>query len=394
MSLSLPTWNRRRLGLGLLALGVLLLAVVLVTPAAGHVNRGSTWSRSPAGYSAWYESLESQNIPVQRWQRPITELLSQLDGGIPEGTTTLIQTSPDAVATLVVVLPGFVDETSLFTLLPWLPSWIESDHRLVVLGLKNPVTAAPFSQTLPTARGPVALDTRRRQKLQPEQSLILGDDYGAVVWQLEEGASEVILAATPNLGANAYLNSAGNFALLTDLVTRQGGSVWVDEYLHGYRDGDAIAAEVGGNSWLHYLARTPLVVLAAQILAVTLLALLAQNRRLGQCQTLSAPVIDNSQAYITALAGVLYKANSHDFVRQTLAQAERLRLQKSLGLGDTPVTNAQLETAWIQQRGGTASDLAVLLHPPVIRQEAQLRAWLKPLQSLHQRIQETSATHE
>jgi hypothetical protein len=50
---------------------------------------------------------------------------------------------------------------------------------------------------------------------------------------------EITFVVNAFLAANAYLNAPGNFALLTDLVTRNGGQVWVDEYLHGYRDAEA-----------------------------------------------------------------------------------------------------------------------------------------------------------
>ncbi|NJL50124.1 MAG: DUF4350 domain-containing protein, partial [Leptolyngbyaceae cyanobacterium SM2_5_2] len=33
----------------------------------------------PAGYSAWYAALAEQGIPVQRWQRPVEDLLQQLE---------------------------------------------------------------------------------------------------------------------------------------------------------------------------------------------------------------------------------------------------------------------------------------------------------------------------
>ena len=106
-----------------------------------------------------------------------------------------------------------------------------------------------------------------------------------------------------------------------------------------------------------------------QAIAIILLLLLGLNRRLGNRLTVQAPVLDNSQAYIKALAGVLHKANSHDFVVKTITQSERLRLQKALGLGDKPVSDDQLVTAWVQQTGGSAADLTALLQPPTPRHD-------------------------
>ena len=380
---SLPQ-NRRTLIVGLLALALLLGLLMVSAPTTGRLDSGSTWHRGPAGYSAWYESLEQQGIAVQRWQRPVEALIQQLEE-LEEATVTLVQNPAVAPETLVAVLPGFIDQSALPALLPWMPDWIEAGHRLVVLGVKVPATAAPFSQTLTSDVGTVKVDTRRRYSRGPKLGVDLEDEYGAVVWRqaLASGQGQVTMVATPHLGANAYLNEPGNFALLTELVGGDGGRVWVDEYLHGYRDQEAIAAAVGGDSWLNYVARTPLLLLAVQALAVTLLALLAFNRRLGQRRALVAPAIDNSRAYIQALAGVLHKAGSHDFVVQTLSQAERVRLQKELGLGATPLPIEQLQAAWNVQRSRSAIDLAAVLHPPTPKGESQLRNWLKRLQSLH-----------
>jgi hypothetical protein len=382
----ISTWRRRPLGLGLLALALLLGLLLLAAPATSHRNSGSTWHRGPAGYSAWYEHLQTQGVTVQRWQRPVSELIQRLGG---EGTplTTLVQANPapePRPETLVAVLPGFVDPSEIPGLLPWLPDWLATGHQLVVLGVKMPTTAAPFSQTLASAVGPVRVETRRRH---PGPSESLRDDYGAVVWQQGTDSGAFTAVATPHLAANAYQSQPGNLALLTALVAVPGGRVWIDEYLHGYRDDDAIAAELGdrfgSNNWLSYLARTPLVILAAQVLIVTLLALIALNRRLGQRRPLPTTSLDNSQAYIQALAGVLHRSGSPDFVMQTLGQAEQLQLQKSLGLGNTLLPIDQLQAAWEERWGLPSPDLTVLQRAPVSRGNRPLRLWLQQLQSLH-----------
>lgn len=381
MMRSLPL-NRRRLIAGLLALTLLLGLMLFSAPATSPLESGSTWHRGPAGYSAWYDSLEQQGVMVQRWQRPVDALLEQLEAEEP--TVTLMQNAPVSSETLVAVLPGFIDESELPALLPWLPAWVEAGHHLVILGVKAPVTAAPFSQTLSSRAGPVQIDTRRRYTIIGSGlDVELEDEYGTVVGQQAMGDGRVMIAATPHLGANAYVNQPGNFALLTALVAGADQRVWIDEYLHGYRDEEAIAAEVGGDSWLHYLARTPLVILLVQILAITLLALLAFNRRLGQRRSLPTPRVDNSQAYIQALAGVLHKADSHDFVVQTLSQAEHLQLQKALGLGSTLLPVEQLQLTWNEQPDRPNIDLAALLRPSIPKTESQLRDWLKRVQSLH-----------
>ena len=392
MMRSLPV-NRRTGVLGLLALALLLGVMLFGAPATSHLESGSTWHRGPAGYSAWYESLEQQGITVERWQRPVETLLEQL--GEPEDTTvTLIQNRAVTPETLLVVLPGFIGQGDVSNLLPWMPQWVEAGHRLVVLGVKAAATAAPFSQVLDSPVGSVKIDTRRREKMVVAEDTILRDEYGVVVFEIQLAGKEFTVAVTPHLAANAYQNQPDNFAFLTELVAGSGERVWVDEYLHGYRDQDAIAAEVGGDSWLNYLAGTPLLILVAQALAVTLVALVALNRRLGQRRTLHPPAVDNSRAYIQALAGVLHRAGSHDMVVQTLGQAEQIQLQKKLGLGSAPLPIDRLQAAWEQQASRPNLDLAAILNPPALTGERPLREWLKQLQSLHSPTQETPAGHE
>jgi len=389
---SLPV-NRRTGVLGLLALALLLGVMLFGAPATSHLESGSTWHRGPAGYSAWYESLEQQGITVERWQRPVETLLEQL--GEPEDTTvTLIQNRAVTPETLLVVLPGFIGQGDVSNLLPWMPQWVEAGHRLVVLGVKAAATAAPFSQVLDSPVGSVKIDTRRREKMVVAEDTILRDEYGVVVFEMQLAGKEFTVAVTPHLAANAYQNQPDNFAFLTELVAGSGERVWVDEYLHGYRDQDAIAAEVGGDSWLNYLASTPLLILVAQALAVTLVALVALNRRLGQRRTLHPPAVDNSRAYIQAMAGVLHRAGSHDMVVQTLGQAEQIQLQKKLGLGSAPLPIDRLQAAWEQQASRPNLDLAAILNPPALTGERPLREWLKQLQSLHSPTQETPAGHE
>lgn len=105
------TWNRRTVILGSVALVLLLGLLLLGAPAISRSDSGSTWHRGPAGYSAWYESLEQQGVTVQRWQRPVTDLLEQVGRAekkpqqkpIPpgsEGTTTTLNQDRLPLATV------------------------------------------------------------------------------------------------------------------------------------------------------------------------------------------------------------------------------------------------------------------------------------------------------
>ena len=381
--------NRRYWIAGIAAL--LLILLLLSAPASNRINSGSTWGNAPDGYSAWYAYMEEQGATIKRWQRPLAELIEQdLEQDLPEGkSATLLQVIPSATAN---------------PLSSGLEDWLNQGNTLITLAQRQAVTAAPFTSQLDASAGKVTIETRRRyrpnnddadednlgdyQEIRDLQSsvqstlttdLLLADEYGAVVWQSSAEAGRQILSTTPFLAANAYQDAPGNFAFLADLVTQTGGPIWVDEYLHGYKDSDVVVEEVAG-SWIGYLAKTPLLILAVQAGAILLVGLVAQNRRIGRARSLFTPKINNSEAYIKALAGVLHKANNHDFLVETLVRAEQKSLQRALGLGAALVSQSTLRAAWQQSTGRSEADLNVMQARP--RSDSALHTWLRQLQAL------------
>jgi len=371
--------NRRYLTIAIV--GIVLLMVLAIAPTYSRIQSGSTWSSAPDGYGAWYEYMQQQGAPIERWQRSLTALVEETDANQP--------------ATLLRIVPPSMP-AGLSLSEPNLYEWVEQGNQLVILGQQRPTTAAPFSSQVSSQSGTVIVATRRRANRGDyvrgdTVTSILSDAYGAVVWEsgiknyegaLAAGDTNVFQSTTPFLAANAYLSEPGNFAFLAELVQADGGPIFVDEYLHGYKDAEVVVEEVAG-TWVGYLAKTPLLIVVVQSVVILLIALIAQNKRLGLVRSLRAPKTDNSAAYITALAGVLNKANSQDFLIETLTQAEQKALQRSLGLGDAPVPLTTLQTAWQQTTGHSPAELNVLKAKP--RGSVALKQWLKRLQQLHTR---------
>lgn len=379
--------NRRQGGIGLVAIALIGLFIVLLAPTNNRVQSGSTWGYGPDGYAAWYAYMVEQGAAIQRWQRPVSALLDQVDNA-----------AADMPATLLQVRPRPVTPDTLFFSEPSLRDWVQAGHHLIVLGQAEPATAAPFTTQLAATVGPVTIQTRRRRELPttpgslPQAQAaqtdnaqtiapLLSDDYGAVVWRQTAQPDHLVIATTRFLAANAYLDAAGNFAFLADLVRTAEGDIWVDEYLHGYRDEAIVIDEVAG-SWLGYLAQTPLLLGGIQAGIVLVIALVAHNRRPGMKKTVQAPRMDEGAAYLQALSGVLHKANSQDFLVETLTRAEQKALQRALGLGDGPVSLDALKTAWHRVTGRSGDQLAVLQVAP--RGNAALQTWLEKLQLLTQ----------
>ncbi|MEO1589906.1 MAG: DUF4350 domain-containing protein [Cyanobacteria bacterium J06632_22] len=374
--------TRRTVWLGVLTLGVLCLLLIVLAPESGQKTSGSTYSRAPEGYRGWYEQALAEGVPVERWQRPIEEIL-------PEGQAggqTLLRIFSGNVSRIVA--EGIYSEED------WFEAWLAAGNRIVSLGVRQPVSEANFRTLQDSPQGKVEVHTRRRQTdLTGNRAKELSDRYGAIVWRENINPGTVVFATTPHLAANAYQDSPGNYDFFTQLVTGdeagdEAGTIWIDEYLHGYRDADVVLETVAEN-WSSYLSSTPIAVIALQLSLLVLLYILAQNRRSGTLAALREPKIDNSQAYIDALAGVLRKANSYAFVANAIARAERQKLQQALGLGQAAVDDKTLMAAWQQQTGKDGKGLQSLLTPPQIQGKAAdqaFSAWLAQIQTLRQEI--------
>jgi hypothetical protein len=271
----------------------------------------------------------------------------------------------------------------------------------VILGVHQPVTKASFSTLHKMPMGDVKIDTQRRNnQIKQTQEQLLGDRFGAIVWQENLEKGQIIFATTPYLAANAYQDFRGNYEFLARIVTQSGirsqeseaskipNVVWVDEYIHGYKDAEVIKREHRQNI-LSYFTQTPVFPALVQIIIFLLVAIWAGNRRFGKPKTLPTPAINNSEAYIQALAGVLQKANSSEFILDVVGKEEQLQLQKALFLGQEKLDHQTLINAWLQQTGHPATELEQLLQMQTQKHrmsEPNLLNWLRKWQLIRQTL--------
>ena len=347
---------RRRWWLAAIAIA----AIVLISLASAPNNRsrlGSTYSRSPDGYGAWYAYMQNRGTPVKRWQKPPSELSKQ-------NQMTLLRVLSQSNSGF-----NYVER-----------QWVERGNTLIILGIRQPVTPADFSTKQQNDELiNIKIDTQRRAQVSKQQRSLLGDRYGAVVWQEKIGAGQVIFCVTPYLAANAYQDYPNNYKYLAQLVTQPEQPIWVDEYIHGYRDQE-VRERAGERDFLSYLAQKPLAAALFQAAIVLVVFILASNRCFGQPATIATAIADNSTAYIEALAGVLQKAQASDFVIDTVGNAEQKQLQQALGLGQIPLERQELIHAWAQQTGRSPDELEQLLrlHGQKRRpSDTDLLNWLK-----------------
>ncbi|WP_138502457.1 DUF4350 domain-containing protein [Nostoc sp. PA-18-2419] len=348
--------SNRLAWMGAIALAAIVLLTLIAAPNNTKLDAGSTYNRAPNGYGAWYAFIEHQGISIKRWQKPFNEIHSE--------------NSP----VTFLVISSYPRDTTLDS---QEREWVEKGNTLVILGTGGRVTEADFSTVQKSLNGDIKIDTRRRNKKVNQKQIDLGDRFGAIVWQEKYKQGKVIFSTTPYLAANAYQDNLSNFRYLADIV-KNGNTIFVDEYIHGYKDADVRQKESEGDL-SSFFAKTPLFPIFIQVGILLLMLIWAQNRRFGKPLTLDTPVPDNSKAYIQALALVLQKADTTDFVTEMVGKQEQLHLQKALGLGQIPLEHQALLNFWIEKTGASGAELDAVLKLQSRKQpmsEQELLSWL------------------
>jgi len=344
---------------------VVLISISFFAAPSSKINSGSTYNHQPDGYSAWYNFMQKQGYAIQRWQRPFTDIPHK------KGTATMIQINSS--------LGGLTNVSQEQE------HWLEKGNTLIILGVRQPVTAVKFSTQQKSALGNIIINTSRRYPKSQPGEIVLGDRSGAIVWKKTYGKGKAIFATTAYLAANAYYGY-NNFTYLAQLVGKTSQPVFVDEYIHGYQDRD-IRNQEKKDSIVTYLVNTPLFLVVLQVSVLLLIFIRAENMRFGKPITLDTTVIDNSQVYINALATVLQKAESRNFVVEMVGREEQIQLQKALGLNQTVLLQQPLLQAWSEKTGTSTVGLDRVLKLQQRKNrisEQELISWLEEWQRLRE----------
>ena len=371
----MPNFRQRKWLLGAIAIAIIVILTLVSAPGGNKNNNGSTYGHSPSGYGAWYEYMSQKDVAIQRWRKPFSQLTKNQTQDI----------------TLMRVVTGANYQFSSSRLAKVERDWVSRGNTLIILGVNQPATAAPFKSSLTyrhstLSSSSIEIETTRRYQVEKDTQSLLSDRFGTVIWQSKIGQGKVIYCTTPYLAANAYQDSLDNYQFLAGLIDSQ-QTIYVDEYIHGYKDKETIAKEEKEKSGvLDYLAQTPWYLLFIQLVIIASIAILAALRRFGRPITAKVAIVDNSTAYIDALAGVLEKANSTDFVVDTISKDEQLKLQAFLGLGKSLVDEETLIAAWKQQKTELVTELSQVLHLSQTNQkisDAQLISWIEKWQKIN-----------
>lgn len=356
---------KRRKTLILIAIAsfLLILITLFFAPTKNQQQSGSTFNRQPDGYAAWYEYMKGKNINIQRSEKPFQKLIKNNDSPL-----TLLQIKPNSQQYFYSSINA---------------DWVKKGNNLIIVGVKEFPTKAEFSTIHNSDFGMIKIETSRRRKYQYPTKSILKDEFGDIVWKNQIGKGEITKIVTPYFAANAYQDYTANYEFLAELVTKYNQPIWVDEYLHGYKDEEVIKEEIGQDLF-SYLAKKPLMIVFIQGIILLLVYLWGFNNRFGKPLKLFSPKINYSEAYINALSSVLHKSESSDFLVEMIGKEEQLQLQKQLGLGNTLLDNQTLIEVW-QNQGGNKKQLQSILSFPTKKtrfQEKDLLIWLNQWQTI------------
>jgi hypothetical protein len=369
--------NWQLFGLAAIAIGLL----TIISAIGGDLRQpGSSYSIAPNGYQAWYQTAIDRGIKIDRWQKSFAQLakLSQYEEG-----TTLLQVNPK------------LERLQLTTLQR---QWVSGGNTLAILGITAPAWDIPFRAELASSQGKIEIETTRRFRsqidnkglpLDADRNNILSDRSGSVIAQFKLDRGKIIVATTPYLAANTYQDVRANYDLLTELVSQDRQQILVDEYIHGYIDRSSSTDPNTGDVFT-YLMKTPLIIFFVNLLLGIIVLVWQQNRRFGKVFIPKLPEIDNSEAYIQALGGVLHQANSSDFVLQNIGRAEQLSWQQKLGLGTVRLVEAPvIITAWEHQTKLPTDDLRFVLQLMTAERRltpAELTIWLTKIRTIDRQL--------
>ena len=373
MAESTPTrssrWFTRVPFWGWALIGLLCLALIVSIAAPKTYPKGSSYDRSLSGYAQWYGFMESQNHPVKRWRRDYSRLTGQ--------GQTLIQ-----VADLEDSQKPNLGSSELL-------DWVKQGNTLIELSWDGAITGAPFRSDLSTQKGGVRIETTRRYET-PNANfdhVLLKDDFGGAIVSASLGKGQGIKIVYPWLGSNIYHSQGANFQVLADLATKQQGTIWVDEWLHGYRDLEPKIALAKKQRLWSYFARRPIAVIAGQGVLLLILLLWGQNQRFGSLLQIAPPPRNSSEQYIQALADTLNTHGHTEYVLALLGQSLRDRLRSRLGIiGSDRGTDRSGEgdgaiaTEWAMVTGRPSSELLELLKQSRAEKrlrDSELLAWVQ-----------------
>lgn len=372
------------LAIGITALAGSILLGVFGDRQVGRTSGGNAYSLSAVGHAAFVALLEAQDFPTAVSRIPTAGrlgartviVLAQPDPGIDAETLRALL---DGDTRILLVLPKWSTRPSSSH-----PGWIESaslipQHRIerfigviaMNMQLVRPEGSPTWSGRLAGA-GPVIenLQLLRSPHLRP----LIETPDGILLGLLDNSGARVAVLSDPDLLSNAGLHRGANAAIALAMIENllpRGGSVVVDETIHGFVHADSIWTFLLTPPWLG----ATLLALLAAVLTVWLAAI-----RFGAALA-GAPAVHSGKTSLVANGAGLLVHGGH--LRHIVARygaatvadvAERLRIG---GAGDEETQRALLDEA--ARRRGLTLRIGEVRHDRPVAAARHYHAWKREM---------------
>lgn len=329
------TLHSRKVGL-LAALLMLVFVVIVGIDAYQKLRRQpgppSTYNAGSAGYKALYLWLREIGVPVQRWERPLTELTREAEvlllmsprlGPGPEELNALGTWVRGGGTLVLVSSPGNAFENHFgFKMKRGSPDQKKGNDR-------EPLSFQPG----PYIRGQRNIMSKTHPGIdseKPEAIVHSRDAFGNLIVVLEEGKGRVIMVAEASLFSNLHLREGDHARLSLDLLLSHlgEGQLLIDEYHHGYGRVSSVAAYVFQSE-----AFAPLL----QVLFLVLVLWAAAGRRFGPARPLPREAERSSMEYVQAMAQLFQRVKARRLALESVLrwfdeETRRLLLDKDPAL--------------------------------------------------------------
>lgn len=321
MPLQLAPQDRKILLGGAIALVVLVVGAVILTPPEGtKAELPTTYSSGSGGAKAAYLLLKESGYSVERWERSLTEL------PVPPGKVLIIADP--------MMAPEREERKRLH-------QFIQDGGRLIVTGMFAG-TLLPENRSVPDLLAGMAwkkasaLSPSPITRATPQITLapqaywtsgssatpLYGEGEKAFVVQYSYGKGEVLWWASATPLTNSGLKEPGNMEfLLACIGDRQQTHVMFDEYFHGRRH--SLSASVA-SSWLPWLF--------LQLAVVAVAVLFTYSRRSGPIFVPAGEVRLSPLEFVQTLGGLYEHAGASSVAVDISYQRFRYWLTRRLGM--------------------------------------------------------------
>jgi len=345
MPLTLSPEDRRLVVIAGTVFLVSALLALFLSPAESDAEYATSYSAASEGAKAAYLLLRESGYRVERWTRPPDQLTAR--------DALLIVTDPTEI-------PSEADRAAL-------ASFMKRGGEIVLAGNLAPLfvtEVAPKPMMVSSGRMKFTAQTPSLQALNaPEIELdaaatwtkptpgigLYGDGSQYTVMQYACGSGSLLWLASSSVLNNAGLRDAGNMEFLLSTAGSKSRPVFWDEYFHGHRTTEAVAAAHPQLTWLF-----------AQLGFLAVAVLLTFSRRSGPRRPARPESRLSPLEYVRALGQLYESAHAANVAVEIAYERFRYAVSKRLGLRPT-ASREELAHAVAERWAVDRADLLVLL---------------------------------